>query len=99
MHIYGLTYIGYYIGYMYSLIYMYVLIHICYHIFFIYVVSNVLPIFTRTSDLPIFQSSDIPYYVTPYGSNAVYLSLYGLLWTCTTYTASQFQVYLQHKLP
>ena len=47
---------------------------------------------TRTYNLRVFLSSDLPYEVTPYGSNAVYLSLYGLIWPCMTYTALQFQV-------
>ena len=42
---------------------------------------------TRTYRLPILRYSDIPYEATPYGSNDVYISLYGLLWPCTTYTA------------
>ena len=41
----------------------------------------------RSSNIPIFQYSNLPYDVAPYGSNAVYLSLYGIIWPCTTYTA------------
>ena len=33
------------------------------------------------------NSSDITYEVNPYGSNAVYIILYVLLWTYKTYTA------------
>ena len=40
----------------------------------------------HTYRLLIFPSSDHSYDVTPYGSNAVYIFLYGILWTCTTYT-------------
>ena len=32
------------------------------------------------------NSSDLPYDMTRYGSNAIYLTLYGLLWPYTTYT-------------
>ena len=39
----------------------------------------------RTSDLPILQSSNLPYDLVPYGSNALYFSLCGLLYPCTTY--------------
>ena len=46
--------------------------------------SYYLPIF-RSFDLLIFWSSNLPYDVAPYVSNAIYLSLYGLLWPCTTY--------------
>ena len=42
---------------------------------------------TRTYGLPIFRYSILLYDVIPYGSNAVYLSFCGLIWTCTTYTA------------
>ena len=45
---------------------------------------------TRNHDLTctyrtiIFQSTGFLYDVAPYGYNAVYLSLYGLIWPCTT---------------
>ena len=42
---------------------------------------------TRTYGFPILRYSNLLYAVAPYGSNAAYLSLYGLLWPCMTYTA------------
>ena len=45
-----------------------------------------LPIF-QSFDLPIFRSSDLLYGVALYGSNAAYISLYGVLCPCTTYMA------------
>ena len=89
MYIYGLMCICYHIGCIYSLMRLYGLMCIRYHIFCIYIISHVLYLqshsYLWTSDLPIFQYSDFPYDLVPYLSNAVYLSLYGLLWLCTTY--------------
>ena len=55
---------------------IYVLMRIHCHIFLIY---------DLTRPYGLLNSSDIPYDMTPYGSNAVYLTLYVLLWPCTTY--------------
>ena len=101
MRIYSLMCIRYHIGCIYELIRIYGLTCIRYHIFHIYMISHVLTISyvldCSSSDLPIFRSSDIPCYVTPYGSNAVYLSLYVLLWPCTTYT--DFSLWNLSKFP
>ena len=45
---------------------------------------------THTYGLSILRSSDLIYDVDPYGSNSVYLSLYIILWPCTTYMAFHF---------
>ena len=89
---YGLMCIRYHISCVYDLMCIYILMHIPYHIFRIYMISHILTISHVLtdflySDLPIFRSSNLPYDVTPYVSNAVYLSLHGLLWTCTISTA------------
>ena len=52
-------------------------------------ISHVLTDFW-SSDLPIFRSSDLPYDVTPYRYNSVYISLYGRL-----IRISVFGTYLQ----
>ena len=52
---------------------------------------------TRTCRHPIFQYSDLLYHVNPYRSNAVYISLYGLIWNCTTYTT--FNILNLSKVP
>ena len=92
IRIYSLIHILYYIGCIYNLMRIYGLTHIRYHIFHIDIISHVLRIshvltYLRSSYIPIFQYSNIPYDVAPYGSNSVYLSLYGLLWPCTNYMA------------
>ena len=48
----------------------------------IYIISQVL---TNSHILTNFLSSNLPYDVTSYGSNAAYVTLCGLLWPCTTY--------------
>ena len=85
MIVYGPIRIRYYIGCMYSLICIYGLMNTPYHIFHIYMISHVL---TISYVLTYSRYSNLPYDVTQYISNAVYLSLYVLLWNCTTYTAS-----------
>ena len=71
-------YIRYHIGCMYGLIHIYSLICICYHSCLIYVVSHKLTILKHTDDLMVFLYSDLLYDVSPYVSNAVYISLYGI---------------------
>ena len=59
------------------------LMRIQYHIFTMYMISRVCTDFL-TLPQGLIKYSDIPYDVTPYGSNAVYLNLYILLWPCMT---------------
>ena len=54
---------------------IYGLMRIHYHIFRMYDLTRM---------YGIFNSFYLTYGVTPYGYNAVYLTLYGLLWACTT---------------
>ena len=64
-------------------IYDLILIH--YHIYHIY---------NLTRKYRLLNSSYIVYDMTWYGSNALYLILYGLLWICAKYTAFYYPVWL-----
>ena len=50
---------------------------------FVYMISHVCTYFLNIWYV-LLNSSYLPYYLTPYGSNDVYLTLYGLLWPCAT---------------
>ena len=89
MRIYGLMYIRYHIGCMYRLMHIQLYAHMLPHILYIHSITCNYGL-TCTYDLLVLQSYDLSYDVTPYGSNAICLSLYGLLCTCTTYTALWF---------
>ena len=76
--------IQYHIGCIYNLMCIYGLTRIRYHIFCVYIISHVLMI---SHVLTEFRSSNLLHDVTPCGSNSIYLSLYSLIWPCTTYKA------------
>ena len=50
---------------------------------FVYMISHIRTDFL-TLTYGLLNPSDLPYDVTPYRSNNVYLTLYGILWPCTT---------------
>ena len=81
MLIYARMCIRYHIGCRYGLIYIYKLTHIRNHIFRMYIISHLLSIshvLTAFQYHTYLRPFDLLCNVTPYGSNAVYLSLYDL---------------------
>ena len=61
--------------------YVYVDLYVYTNISFVYMISHVRTDFF-TLPYELLYSYDILYDVTPYGSNAAYLTLYGILWIC-----------------
>ena len=60
---------------------------------FVYIISHI-RLYLLNLPYGLLNSFYLPYDVTPYGYNALYFNLYGLICPCTTYTVFYVPIWL-----